>query len=483
MKAASWPLPKWSSPLPLCGVTCLFAMVLASCGSESARPGPAVHVWQTTPDLVSALSRQADVRPAAGGPADVMFDDTIAMQRIDGFGAAFTDTSASLIWGALAKADRDALIAQLFSPQLGIGLSFMRVPMASSDFTECGCTYSYDDGDSGGASDLTLPGFSTSHDDANIIPVILQAQAINPQMKLFANPWSPPAWMKTNASMLGGGDGALRDDTHGALAQYFVHFLQEYQAKGVSVWGITPQNEPSIAPSSYAGMLLPAADEAHFIASDLAPALSAAGLSNVKILGGDDVGASRAFATALFTGTTNELYGTAWHCYQGLDQMTLIHTDQPNRPLYMTECSTGPAGIAGDATQQILTSMANWASGAVLWNLALDQDGGPKMGDGCGGCTGLAVVDTTTGQVQLTLNYYELGQFSKFVVPGATRVASSDGNGVLAQAFRNPDETDTLVVFNPGGAPADLSVDWTGQGIVTTTLPAGATATFTTADP
>ena len=119
--------------------------------------------------------------------------------------------------------------------------------------------------------------------------MILQAQAINPQMKLFANPWSPPAWMKTNASMLGGGDGALRDDAHGALAQYFVHFLQEYQAKGVSVWGITPQNEPSIAPSSYAGMLLPAADEAHFIASDLAPALSAAGLSNVKILGGDDI--------------------------------------------------------------------------------------------------------------------------------------------------------------------------------------------------
>jgi glucosylceramidase len=163
--------------------------------------------------------------------------------------------------------------------------------------------------------------------------------------------------------------------------------------------------------------------------------------------------------------------------------MTLIHRDQPNRPLYMTECSTGPAGIAGDATQQILASMANWASGAALWNLALDQNGGPKMGEGCVGCTGLATIDTTTGQIQLTLNYYELGQFSKFIVPGAARVASTDGNGVLAQAFRNPDQTDTLVVFNPDGAPAAFSIDWTGQGRLATTVPAGATVTFTTVDP
>jgi glucosylceramidase len=104
------------------------------------------------------------------------------------------------------------------------------------------------------------------------------------------------------------------------------------------------------------------------------------------------------------------------------------------------------------------------------------------MGDGCVGCTGLATIDTTTGQSQLTLNYYELGQFSKFVVPGAVRVASSDGNGVSAQAFRNPDQTDTLVVFNPGGAPATFTVDWTGQGILAETLPAGSTITFTTAD-
>jgi glucosylceramidase len=143
----------------------------------------------------------------------------------------------------------------------------------------------------------------------------------------------------------------------------------------------------------------------------------------------------------------------------------------------------GTGGYRGDATQQILASMANWASGAALWNLALDQNGGPKMGEGCVGCTGLATIDTTTGQIQLTLNYYELGQFSKFIVPGAARVASTDGNGVLAQAFRNPDQTDTLVVFNPDGAPAAFSIDWTGQGRLATTVPAGATVTFTTVDP
>jgi glucosylceramidase len=466
----------------VCLAACLGLAALASCGRDAAprsSSSVAVHVWLTTPDLTSRLSRQTDVAPAGGGPADVTFDDTVALQTIDGFGAAFTDSSASLIWGALAPAARDALIAQLFSRTAGIGLSFMRVPMGSSDFSACACTYSYDDSDQ---PDPTLSGFSTAHDDQAIIPLIRQAQTDNPQMKLFANPWSPPAWMKTNGSMLGGGDGALRDDAHAALAQYFVRFLQDYQAKGVSVWGITPQNEPAIAPSSYSGMLFPAADEAQFIAEELTPALAAAGLTSVKIRGGDDVGASLDFADTLYASAASSLFGTAWHCYQGLDDMTAIHAEHPDQPLYVTECSTGPTGIAGDATQQTLAAMSNWASGVALWNLALDPDGGPKMGTGCTGCTGLVTVDPSSGQTAFTINYYELGQFSKFVAPGATRVASTEGAGLAAAAFRNPDGTDALVVFNPGADAVHFSVAWPGAGTFDETLPAGATVTFTTAD-
>jgi glucosylceramidase len=352
--------------------------------------------------------------------------------------------------------------------------------MGSSDFTDCSCTYSYDDG----VADPTLAGFSTAHDDAYIIPGILQAQSINPQMKFFANPWSPPAWMKTNGSMLGtvdGGAGTLQANDDDPLAQYFVRFLQDYIADGVSVWAITPQNEPSVA-RDYPGMSWSASDEADFIANHLAPALADAGLADIKILGGDDVGASLSFAQTLFANAGSSLYATAWHCYHGLGDMTAIHDAYPDTPLYMTECSTGASGIAGDATEQVLISMANWASGAVLWNIALDTNGGPKMGEGCVGCTGLVTIDSSTGATAYTLNYYELAQFSKFVAPGAERVVHDGGNGVSAEAFRNPDGTDVLVAYNPGETSETFSVRWGNAGSFSYALAAGATVTFTSLD-
>jgi glucosylceramidase len=145
----------------------------------------------------------------------------------------------------------------------------------------------------------------------------------------------------------------------------------------------------------------------------------------------------------------------------------------------MTECSTGPTGIAGQTTGQVLASTRNWASGVLLWNLALDPDGGPKQGHGCDGCTGLVTVDPVAGTATPTINYYELGQFSKFVAPGAHRLASTDGNGVAAQAYLNPDGSAAVVAYNTGAAETAVTVRWRVGGTFTFTLPAGATVTFT----
>jgi glucosylceramidase len=437
-----------------------------------------VHVWLTTPDLLNKLTRQADIMPTGSGTANVTFNESDRRQTLDGFGAAFTDTSVWLIQTQLSAANRDKVMSDLFSRPSGIGLSFMRLPMGSSDFTQCSCTYSYDDG----AADPTLSRFSTERDDAYIIPVLKQAQTINPQMKLFANPWSAPSWMKTNNSMLGVNGGALRGDVFEPFAQYFVRFLQEYKAKGVAVWGITPQNEPTNQPPSYSAMLFSANDETQWIANNLVPALRAGGLIDVKILGGDDTGVNPQYASTLFANATtaNALYATAWHCYVGdLTAMTAIHNAHPDKPLYMTECSTGPTGIAGDATERTLVSTNNWASGVVLWNLALDQNGGPKMGVGCEGCTGLVSIDSQTGQYSYTINFYELGQFSKFVAPGAQRLAHTDGAGIWAQAYRNPDGTIAVVAYNRGSSALTFTVAWKRQGLFSYTAPAGATVTFT----
>jgi glucosylceramidase len=460
---------------------CAALLALAACGSPAPGPARDVAVWVTTPDLQSRLTRRPDVAAAGTDAAAVTLDDQTWLQPIDGFGAAFTDSSCSLLWNALAPAARDQLLSDLFTRPDGIGLSFMRVPMAASDFTACACSYSYD----GDQADLTLASFSTAHDDGYVIPVIRQAQALNPQMKLLANPWSPPAWMKTNGSMIGtvdGQSGMLRADAAPALAQYFVRFLQDYRDKGVAVWAITPQNEPSSAPDSFPGMLFPADAEAAFLADQLAPALRGASLDDVKVLAGDDIGAERAYAQTLWSSPAADVIdGTAWHCYFGLDEASEIHADRPDKPIYMTECSTGPTGIAGDATEQILAATRNWASGGLLWNLALDPDGAPKQGYGCPGCTALVTIDPAAGTYEYTINYYELAQFSKFIPPGAHRVASTDGGGIAAQAFTNPDGSDVLVAYNQNSSATTFTVRWRNGRTFPFTLEAGATVTFTDA--
>jgi len=457
------------------------AAAVAAC-QASPPPGP-VHVWLTTPQGPAHLSRQADVRPGPGGDADISFVETELLQTIDGFGAAFTDSSAALLWNGLTAAARGAAMRELFARPAGIGLAFMRIPMGASDFTACACSYSYDDA---AAGDPTLAAFSTSRDDAAVVPIIREALAVNPDIKLVANPWSPPAWMKTNGSMLGtaGGQvGTLRADAAAPLGQYFASFVQEYRAKGVPIWAVTPQNEPSIAPDTYPGMNLSAEAEAAFIADDLAPALAAAGLSDVQILGGDDVGASLPFAQALWSSpAAGALGGTAWHCYAGLDDMSAIHAQHPEQPLYVTECSTGPTGIAGETTPQVMSALANWASGVLLWNLALDPGGGPKQGHGCDGCTGLVTVDSAADTAVPTVNHDELGQFSKFIAPGAHRLDGTVGGGVTALGFLNPDGSLVIVAYNPGPATASVTIGWRALGTFRYGVPAGATVTFTDGD-
>jgi glucosylceramidase len=460
-------------------------------GSASNNPGSltsatkvtAVHVWLTTPDLTQRLSQRPDIALSAAGTATVTLDRTKSLQTLDGFGAAFTDTSNWLIGSKLNTSARTQVMADLFSPSAGLGLSVMRIPMGSSDFAVNG-VYSYDDA----ADTDALPNFSTKHDDAYVIPVILQAQTLNSGLRLFANPWSPPGWMKTNNSMFGGWNGSgLRADKYQAYANYFVKFLQQYSTKGVKVWGITPQNEPNQDPSSYPGSYLSAANQAKFIASYLGPSLDAAGLKPA-ILGGDVSVADSNYAATLFANAAvaGRLYGTAWHCYQDVSSyaggLSAIHNLSPSKPLYGTECSTGAGGyIAGDTTQKTLVATNNWASAMVLWNLALDRSGGPKMGVGCEGCTGLVTIDQRSGEYEYTLNYYQLGQFSKFVRPGAVRIGFSDGGGIWAQAYRNADGTETLVAYNTKASTTAFSVNWSGDGKFSYSLPGNATVTFTTA--
>jgi glucosylceramidase len=467
---------------------------------------PAAQVWVTTPDGGLKMSPQGTVSftRSVPGALTVTVDPSRAYQTMDGFGGSITDSSAYTLY-QLDPPHRAQAMAALFDPRGGDGLSYLRQPMGGSDFV-VGQPYTYDDLPPG-QTDYGMRRFSVAHDERQILPLLRTAETLNPQLRIMATPWSPPAWMKTNDSLIGG---RLIDDPriYQAYARYFVKFIQAYARAGVGVDAVTVQNEPqNRTPSGYPGTDLSVAQEKKLIEA-LGPALRAAGL-HTKILAydhnwaehpndvastpPDELGDSDYPAKVLADPEAAKwIAGTAFHCYYGdPSAMSTLHGQFPGQAIYFTECSgsqsADPANTFSDtlkwhARNLIIGSTRNWAQTVINWNIALDPSGGPHTG-GCTTCTGILAVGP--GQsFQENAEYYTLGQLSRFVKPGAVRMASTSfgttgWNGqIMDVAFRNPDGSTALVVHNENDNPATFAVAENGYSF-TYTLPGGALATFT----
>ena len=459
----------------------ILALVLGAPAAAAA--AGRVTVVQTTANLHDALTvkaPQAFVARRAPGSVVIRVDPSIRYQRIAGFGAAMTDTSAWLLYDELTPEWRAATINDLFGPG-GIGLNFVRIPMAASDYTVASNPYSYDDLPSTG-TDPSMADFSISHDEAYIIPALKQVLAANPNVFTLATPWSPPPWMKANDAFDNVGlAGSVLPQYYAALARYFVKFIEDYQAQGVPIDAITPMNEPNSA-STWPGATLTAAADATFMPQYLAPALAAAGL-HPAILGDDDT--ELADAQALLAGSAaSTVGGIAFHCYQGMGQMSVLHQQYPSENIVVSECAPQ---IAPYATAEVpIDATRNWASAVQLWNLALDPSGGPHGTIwGCPGCSGLVTVNEPTHTMLFGLGYFQYGQTTKYVQPGAVRIFStrivSDGFGVTPGvddvAFVNPDGSKVLVAYNSRARGARLAVRW-GRRFVNWTLPGHGTVTL-----
>ncbi len=482
-------------PVASCLLILLLCSFCISCSGASAHsaprsspdPTPAVapdvSLWLTTTDGRNLLSPQRgfDFVSNTGIKSPIIdVNENQQFQQIVGFGASMTDTSAYLMGVIMNAQQRASLMQALFSPTQGIGVSFVRIPMGASDYTATPpinpTPYSYDDLPAG-QTDPTLSHFSITHDEAYILPVLQQALKTNTGLTFMANPWSPPAWMKSNDSLIQGG--TLLPADYQPLADYFVKFIQAYQAQGIPIYAITPQNEPTYG-TDYSSMILPALDEANFIQNNLGPTLSQAKLST-KILAWDSNASTYPDTILSDAGASQYVSGVAWHCYgANMQVMTTIHTAYPTKDNYETECSTGPTGIAPySAIDLALLSTQNWSRTVELWNLAVDSDGGPKIGDGCKRCTGLVTINQATGNYTFTPNYYGLGQISKFVQPGAYHIASTVFRGLLnTAAFKNPNGSSVLVVHNTSSASSTFAVRVNGTQSFQYTLPAGGIVTF-----
>ena len=440
-----------------------------------AASGPSVSTWLTTTDGLNLLASQS---PQTFGstltPGDAIIDvnDQQHFQQMTGFGGAMTDSSAYLIGQLLTSTERNALMQNLFgsSGSNSINMSFVRIPMGSSDFSATPLAnpapYSYDD-QPAGQTDPNLTSFSINHDLASIIPTLKQALQTNPSLTFMANPWSPPAWMKTNGSMLGsvnGQTGTLITTDYQPMAQYFVKFLQDYQAQGIPIYAITPQNEPLYIPSGYPGMSFTSDQETAFINNNLGPALANAHLST-KILAYDFNRDNTTYPEAVLSQAGSYVSGVAWHCYsQDPGAMTTVHNAFPGKDQYETECS--PGIISQSVIDETLDDVQNWAKTVELWNIALDPNNEPRINGGCGNCTGMVQINQSTHAITYTTSYYQLGQVSKFVVPGAYHIASTTADSNLNNAsFINPDGSKVLVVHNTSSASETFNVRWDGHAI------------------
>ena len=443
-------------------------------------------MWITSADLHEALSPMPPVSFAAVNPTVPMIavSDGTRYQQITGFGAAMTDTSAWLLYDELSIVARGEAMSALFGPD-GIGLNYVRVPIGASDFTATVIPYTYDDMPAGDA-DPSLEHFSIAHDDAYVLPSLRMMLELNPSVEILASPWSAPAWMKANDALDDVGyAGVLLPRSFKAYAGYLVAFIRAYADAGVPIAAITPENEAH-TPTLYPGMDL---DEAGFIDEDLVPALRTASLST-EVYGLD--GSGFLYSQGMLSDPTvrDDIAGIAWHCYAGLEQMSQMQAIDPTASIIMSECS--PGVVAYPTAETVIASLRNYAQAVDLWNLALDPSGGPKQpAPGCTPCSGLVTVDGQPGTASLNLNYYQLGNVSKFVHRGAVRIASGrwvsdfsnpDGSygvtpGLDNVALENPDGSKVLVAYDNSSQPIEFQVGWRGQAF-TYTLAPGDTATF-----
>jgi glucosylceramidase len=470
------------------------ALPLTGAAHSSGLTSPDVEVVLTSADLTQSLTRMPDVLFSGvdpGGPI-IHVNEHAPDQTIKGFGGAMTDSSAWLIYDHLSPATRAGLMNALFGTS-GIRLNFLRVPMGASDFTAGGKPYSYDDIPPG-RSDPHLEHFSIRHDTRYIIPALKQALSLDPRMFVLANPWSPPGWMKTNDAMSNRKDrGYLKPSSAEPLADYFVKFIEAYRKHGIDVDAVTPQNEPG-QESIYPGLNMSEPTEAAFVGDDLAPAFKAAKLAT-KIYGYDYgwTPSQIPFAYSLARSpVAKDLAGISTHCYAGdPTTMSRLHAEAPRLDEIVAECS--PGIMPAPTSEVAIAAMRNWASALALWNLALNPAGGPVQppNHACPRCTGIVTVDKATGTVALTRDYYELGQLSKFVLPGAVRIGSNNfvryvqptktrsmaTAGLDDVAFQNLNGSRVLVAYNNASAPIAFGVTDDGQYFAYT-LAAGATATF-----
>lgn len=412
----------------------------------------------------------------------IALEPTQMFQEIVGFGGALTESSAWVL-AQLSPEKRLEVIRRYYDPEEGIGYTLARTHLNSCDFSLS--MWSLDES----PGDYELHDFTLDPMRRWLMPLLQDAEQITgtDRFKLIVSPWSPPAWMKTNFRMDDGG--SLRGEYAAPWANYYVKFVEAMRREeNLNVWAFTVQNEPE-AKQVWESCLYTPEQERNFVRDHLGPAMVRAGLTDVKLIAHDhnrDILEANADATMGDPATAKYLWGLGLHWYVSNDfeVSSRVHAKYPDKPILFTEgCWEGGENLGrwehGEGyARQMIGDMSNWVCGYVDWNIVLDQRGGPNhVGNFC---DAPVLVNTDTKEIRYTPAFFYIAHFSKFVLPGARRIASSGGPVKLQSiAFANPDGSLATIVLNETESPVAFTLS-SGGGSQVCSIPARAIQTYVT---
>jgi len=418
--------------------------------------------------LTNANIAFSDFKQPLETEASIFVNTSKLHQTFVGIGAALTDASAETFY-KLTKENQDKFMQAYYSIDKGIGYSLARTIIHSCDFSTASYTY-IEEGDS------KLKTFNIEHDKQYRLPFTkLAIAAAGGKLTMYASPWSPPAFMKTNNNMLQGGK--LKPEFYQPWANYYAKFIKAYEKEGIPIWGLTIQNEP-MAKQTWESCIYTAEEERDFLKNYLGPTLENEGLGDKKIIVWDhnrDLLFERANVILSDPEANKYVWGTGFHWYEDWKDGTPMYKNvaavndaYPDKNLIFTEgCNEKydlsrieDPKLAERYGKAMINDFNNGTVAWTDWNILLDETGGPNhVGNLC-----FAPVhgNTQTGNLTFTNSYYYIGHFSKFIRPGAKRISTSTtANHLSATSFLNEDGSIVVVALNESDAEIDymLTID------------------------
>jgi glucosylceramidase len=446
------------------------------------QPAKDVEFWLTDPSqgikfqIQDSLTFQTEGNTQAAG-LTIQINPETSYQEIDGFGFTLSQGSAIHLLG-MSDSARKTLLEELFGKKGSqISTSYLRLAVAASDLNER--AFSYNDLEDSLAVDLALEKFDLGPDRKDVIPILKEILAVNPNIKLMASPWSPPSWMKDNKDTRGG---SLLEEYESVYAQYLVKYIQEMKVEGITIDALTIQNEP-LHPGNNPSLLMLPEQQARFIGMYLGPAFREAEIKTKILIYDHNADRPDYPITVLQDSLANPFIdGSAFHLYGGkIEALSEVHQAFPDKHIYFTEQWIGaPGNLAGDLTWHaknlIIGATRNWAKTVLEWNLTSNLSLTPFTDrGGCDRCLGAVTIDADS--VTRNPAYYIIGHASKFVVPGSVRIDSNEVEGLPNVAFQRPDGNLVLIVLNEGSEPKIFSAKFAEKTFQARLNP-GAVGTF-----